>query len=146
MLELLKIDTMCGICFLSMKTTVIVDLIATMILPAGMVYVGYFIYLVFVTGEDISVLLLILYGVIFGVQIIVFLLRSRWDMLVFFFVFLIAGVPLFYFILPIYSFALMDDFSWGATRRLHCSKTIAKDQFQEEKVNEEDEEKVGVEI
>ena len=145
MLELLKVKTMCGICFLSMKTTVVVDLIATMILPAGMVYVGYFIYLVFVTGEDISVLLLILYAVIFGVQIVVFLLRSRWDMLFYFFVFLIAGVPLFYFVLPIYSFALMDDVSWGATRRLNGAKTSAKD-TQKEKVNEEDEEKVGAEI
>lgn len=145
MLELLKINTMCGICFLSMKTTVVVDLIATMILPAGMVYIGYFIYLVFVTGEDISMLLLILYGVIFGVQIVIFLFRSRWDMLFFFLVFLVAGVPIFYFIMPIYSFALMDDFSWGATRRLHCAKTIAED-TQEEKVNEEDEEKVTVEI
>ena len=121
MLELLKVKTMCGICCLSMKTIVILDLIATMILPASMCYAVYFIYLVFVTGEDISMLMLILYGVILGVQVVIFLLRSRWDMLFFFLVFMIAGVPLFYFILPLYSFAKMDDFSWGATRQV--SKT-----------------------
>jgi len=118
MLELLKVKTMCGICCLSMKTIVILDLIATMILPASMLYAGYFIYLVFVTGEDISMLMLILYGVILGVQVVIFLLRSRWDMLFYFLVFVIAGVPLFYFILPLYSFAKMDDFSWGATRQV----------------------------
>ena len=118
MLELLKVKTMCGICCLSMKTIVILDLIATMILPASMLYAGYFIYLVFVTGEDISMLMLILYGVILGVQVVIFLLRSRWDMLFYFLVFMIAGVPLFYFILPLYSFAKMDDFSWGATRQV----------------------------
>ena len=123
MLELLKVKTMCGICCLSMKTIVILDLIATMILPASMCYAVYFIYLVFVTGEDISMLMLILYGVILGVQVVIFLLRSRWDMLFFFLVFMIAGVPLFYFILPLYSFAKMDDFSWGATRQV--SKTTA---------------------
>lgn len=127
LLELLKIDTMCGVCFLSMKTTVVIDLIATMILPAGLVYLGYFVYLVVATGEDISTLLLILYGVIFGVQILIFFLRSRWDMFFFFLVFMIAGVPLFYFILPIYSFAMMDDFSWGATRQIRFQKTIAKE-------------------
>ena len=118
MLELLKVKTMCGICCLSMKTIVILDLIATMILPASMCYAVYFIYL---TGEDISMLMLILYGVILGVQVIIILLRSRWDMLFFFLVFMVAGVPLFYFILPLYSFAKMDDFSWGATRQV--SKT-----------------------
>ena len=118
MLELLKVKTMCGICCLSMKTIVILDLIATMILPASMLYAGYFIYLVFVTGEDISMLMLILYGVILGVQVVIFLLRSRWDMLFYFIIFMVTGVPLFYFILPLYSFAKMDDFSWGATRQV----------------------------
>merc|ERR1711966_544848 len=118
MIELLKVKTMCGICCFSMKTIVVLDLIATMILPASMIYAGYFVYLVFVTGEDISMLMLILYGVILGVQVVIFLLRSRWDMLFYFLIFMVAGVPLFYFILPLYSFAKMDDFSWGATRQV----------------------------
>jgi len=121
MLELLKVKTMCGICCLSMKMIVILDLIATMILPASMIYFGYFIYLVFVTGEEISMLMLILYGVIMGVQVVIFLLRSRWDYLFWFAIFLVLGIPLFYFILPIYSFCKMDDFSWGTTRQV--SKT-----------------------
>lgn len=110
MLELLKVNTMCGVCCLSMKTIVLLDLIATMCLPASMLYAGYFIYLVFVTGEDVSTLMLILYAVILGVQVIVFLLRSRWDYLFWFLIFAVFGVPLFYFILPIYSFCKMDDF------------------------------------
>ena len=145
MLELIRVNTLCGVCCLSMKSIVVLDLIALMVLPAGTVYFGYFVYLTCVTGEDISMPLLILYGVLIGAHIVIFLLRSNWDMLFFFFVFLIAGVPIFYFILPIYSFALMDDFSWGATRRLHRKKTSARD-TPKENVNEEDEEKTGFEI
>ena len=29
----------------------------------------------------------------------------------------VVGVPVFYFVLPIYSFWHMDDFSWGTTRQ-----------------------------
>jgi len=52
------------------------------------------------------------------VQVVVFLLRSRWDYWWWFFVFVLAGVPVFYFILPLYSFWHMDDFSWGTTRQV----------------------------
>ena len=130
MLELLKVDTMCGICCLSMKMIVILDLIATMVLPASMLYFVYFIYLVFVTGEEISMLMLILYGVIMGVQVVIFLLRSRWDYLFWFAIFLVLGIPLFYFILPIYSFTKMDDFSWGSTRQV--SKSAPQQQKQQQ--------------
>ena len=126
MIELLKVKTMCGICCFSMKTIVVLDLIATMILPASMIYAGYFVYLVFVTGEDISLLMLILYGVIMGVQVVIFLLRSRWDYLFWFLIFMVVGVPLFYLVLPIYSFCKMDDFSWGHTRQVRKGGAVSQ--------------------
>lgn len=36
---------------------------------------------------------------------------------------MILGVPVFYFILPLYSFSKMDDFSWGTTRQVDESTT-----------------------
>lgn len=36
---------------------------------------------------------------------------------------MVLGVPVFYFILPLYSFSQMDDFSWGATRQAVDSAT-----------------------
>jgi len=36
----------------------------------------------------------------------------------------LAGVPVFFFVLPIYSFWKMDDFSWGTTRKV-ASATAA---------------------
>lgn len=118
MLELVRVNTMCGVCCFSMKSIVVLDLIATLILPASLIYVGYIVYITFWMGEPLSLLMLVVWGIVVGVQVVVFLLRSRWDYWWWFFVFVLLGVPVFYFILPIYSFWHMDDFSWGATRQV----------------------------
>lgn len=126
MWELLKVNTMCGICCFSMKAVVILDMISTMILPAAVVYAFSFIYVVFVEGEPLSKMTLILYGVILGVQVLIFLIRSRIDYLFWFAIYLVLGVPVFYFILPIYSFWHMDDLSWGTTRQVTEKKPASE--------------------
>mmetsp|Transcript_20206 Transcript_20206/g.38806 ORF Transcript_20206/g.38806 Transcript_20206/m.38806 type:complete len:1076 (+) Transcript_20206:134-3361(+) len=116
MFELLRVNTMCGVCCVSMKVVVFIDLIATMILPASYCYAMYLIFLVFFEDLPVSTVLLILYAIIMGVQVVVFILRSRWDYCWWFFVYFTVGLPVFYVILPVYSFWNMDDFSWGKTR------------------------------
>jgi chitin synthase len=116
MFELLKVNTMCGVCCVSMKVVVFIDLIATMILPASYCYAMYLLFLVFFQDLPVSTILLILYAIIMGVQVVVFILRSRWDYLWWFFIYFTIGLPVFYLILPTYSFWNMDDFSWGKTR------------------------------
>jgi chitin synthase len=116
MFELLKVNTMCGVCCVSMKVVVFIDLIATMILPASYCYAMYLLFLVFFEDLPVSTVLLILYAIIMGVQVVVFILRSRWEYLWWFFIYFTIGLPVFYLILPTYSFWNMDDFSWGKTR------------------------------
>ncbi len=116
MFELLKVNTMCGVCCVSMKVVVFIDLIATMILPASYVYAMYLVFLVIFQDLPVSIVLLILYGIIMGVQVVVFILRSRWEYLWWFFIYFTIGLPVFYLVLPTYSFWNMDDFSWGKTR------------------------------
>jgi len=99
-----------------MKVVVFIDLIATMILPASFCYAVYLLFLVFVEDLPVSKVLLILYGIIMGVQVVVFILRSRWEYIWWFSVYFIVGLPVFYLILPVYAFWNMDDFSWGKTR------------------------------
>jgi chitin synthase len=123
LLELTKVKTMCGVCCCSMKTVVYLDLIACMILPASTVYAVYLIFLVAAGKTQFSILLLVLYGLIIGVQIVVFIIRSRYDFLFWFVYFTIIGVPVFYFLLPLYAFWHMDDFSWGETRKVAAMKT-----------------------
>jgi len=112
MYELMKVQTMCGLCMFSMKMVVIMDLIVTMILPASLIYVGYLAWLFISQPELIDEYIILFYGVIFSFQMISFLIRCRWDYLWWFLVFCIGGIPVFYFILPIYAFANMDDFFW----------------------------------
>jgi len=125
MWELLKVNTMCGICCISMKTVVILDMLSTMILPAAMLYALSFIYTVFIVGEPITQMTLILYGVILGAQVLIFLVRSRVDHLFWFLIYLVLGLPVFFFILPLYSFWNMDDLSWGTTRQVASKKPAA---------------------
>lgn len=101
MFELLKVNLR-GVCCLSMKVVVFIDLIATMILPASYVYFLYLFFLVFFGNLPVSTVLLILYGIIMGVQVVVFILRSRWDYLWWFFIYFTVGLPVFYLILPVY--------------------------------------------
>ena len=66
-------------------------------------------------GSTIPIISLIMIGAVYGLQALVFILRRKWDM-VGWMVFYILAIPIFSFMLPIYSFWRMDDFSWGATR------------------------------
>ena len=125
MLELIRVNTMCGVCCLSMKSIVILDMVATLILPASLIYVGYIVYITVWMGEPLSLLIIVMWGIVVGVQVVVFLLRSRWDYWWWFLVFIFAGVPVFYFVLPLYSFWHMDDFSWGTTRQVSAPPTTA---------------------
>eukprot|EP00984_Skeletonema_dohrnii_P026324 scaffold15674_cov81-Skeletonema_dohrnii-CCMP3373.AAC.1 len=119
MLELIQVSNpMCGVCCLSMKSIVVLDLVATLILPASFIYVCCILFITLWTGEPISLFMLVVWGIVVGVQVVVFLLRSRWDYWWWFFIFVVAGVPVFYFVLPLYSFWHMDDFSWGTTRQV----------------------------
>jgi len=118
MWELLKVKTMCGVCVFSMKTIVIADMISTMILPATLTYAVYFLAVVIVGREPLSQTIVLVYTIIFGSQMIIFILRSRWSYFFWFIAFQILGVPVFYFILPLYSFWHMDDLSWGQTRQV----------------------------
>lgn len=54
-------------------------------------------------------------GAAYGLQAIIFILRRKWDMIGWM-AFYILAIPVFSFLLPLYSFWKMDDFSWGATR------------------------------
>ena len=54
-------------------------------------------------------------GAIYGLQALVFIFRRKWDMIGWM-LFYILAIPAFSFLLPLYSFWKMDDFSWGSTR------------------------------
>lgn len=115
LIELIPLQQLCGFCCFSMRFVVFVDLLSTIIQP---VTVAYIIYLIVWMVKDSSVLpytSFILLGAIYGLQAFIFIVRRKWEMIGWMFIYIIA-IPVFSLALPLYSFWNMDDFSWGNTR------------------------------
>ncbi|KAI8929269.1 chitin synthase-domain-containing protein, partial [Entophlyctis helioformis] len=114
--ELLAIRDLCGACCFSMRFVVLLDLVATIIQPASL---GYILYLVIESAMNkttqIPLISLLMIASIYGLQIVLFLLKREIQNLGWMLAYLFA-VPIFSFYLPIYAFWHMDDFSWGNTR------------------------------
>ncbi|KAJ1941290.1 hypothetical protein FBU59_003541 [Linderina macrospora] len=84
-------------------------------MPTTLFYFGYLIYIAVTGMADVGYISLILIGAIYGVQSIIFILRREWQHVGWMIIYLLA-YPLWSFVLPVYSFWHMDDFSWGNTR------------------------------
>mmetsp|Transcript_353 Transcript_353/g.590 ORF Transcript_353/g.590 Transcript_353/m.590 type:complete len:729 (-) Transcript_353:150-2336(-) len=115
MLYLLSVN-LGGICCFSMKFILVLDMIGTLILPSSLLYLGMILYDSIMDRNSVSTYTLLVLGFSVFVQIIGPLLRLKIKYLWYAFVFYLIGVPVFYFVLPLYSFWNLDDFSWGTTR------------------------------
>jgi chitin synthase len=117
--ELLFLDQLCGFCLFSMRFVVFIDLFATLVQPATVVYLAYLLVVAGMAEEDSdapsATISLIMLAVVYGLQAIIFLLKRRWEHIGWMILY-ILGIPLFSFCIPLYSFWHFDDFSWGNTR------------------------------
>eukprot|EP00842_Homolaphlyctis_polyrhiza_P004749 jgi/Hompol1/5275/HPOL_004331-RA len=118
LLELMTLRNMCGCCVFSMRFVVFLDLFATVTAPAGFIYVVYlFVNLAIDEDAQIPFITLIMLAAIYGLQVLIFTMKQEWQHIGWMFVYLLA-TPIYAFVLPLYSFWNMDDFSWGETRML----------------------------
>ncbi|KAH7084475.1 chitin synthase-domain-containing protein [Paraphoma chrysanthemicola] len=115
LIELIPLQQLCGFCCFSMRFIVFLDLVSTVVQPVIVVYLGYLIYSVIETPDIVPVTAFILLGAIYGLQMIIFIIRRKWEMIGWMIIYMLA-TPIFAFALPLYSFWHMDDFSWGNTR------------------------------
>lgn len=113
--ELLRIKSMCGFFLFSMRSIVFIDLLGTLMLPSVVVYLTYLIYTIASHSAPLPLISIILIAAVYGLQALVFILHRRWQHIFWMLVYLLA-YPFHSFLLPIYSFWYMDDFSWGNTR------------------------------
>ncbi|KAJ2727206.1 hypothetical protein GGI07_000090 [Coemansia sp. Benny D115] len=113
--ELVFLPQLCGFCCFSMRFVVFIDLITTLIMPATVVYLGYLIYQLTNPDSTTSYISLYLLAAIYGMQALIFILKRQWQHIGWMIVYILA-IPLFSFLIPIYSFWHFDDFSWGNTR------------------------------
>ncbi|KAJ3089172.1 hypothetical protein HK102_007026 [Quaeritorhiza haematococci] len=118
LLELLFLPELCGFCCFSMRFVVFIDLFATVIQPASLVYI---LYLVVLTSIDdtsqFPLISIVMIAAVYGFQVIIFLLKREWQHIGWMIIYILA-IPVFGFYIPIYSFWHFDDFSWGNTRRV----------------------------
>ncbi|KAI9594991.1 P-loop containing nucleoside triphosphate hydrolase protein [Syncephalis fuscata] len=72
---LLSLDRLCGFCCFSMRFVVFVDLLATIIQPATVVYLAYLAYMGITQGSVLIFVSLMMLAAIYGLQAIIFLLK-----------------------------------------------------------------------
>ncbi|KAI9217611.1 chitin synthase-domain-containing protein [Blastocladiella britannica] len=122
LLELMRVQALCAFCCFSMRFVVLLDLVATLVQPAMVVYLG---YLVFLTVRAIQLeqslnlvmVSFLMLAAVYGAQAFVFLMKREFAHIMWMFIYLLA-LPIFGFFIPLYSFWCMDTFSWGNTRSL----------------------------
>lgn len=99
LLELMYLQELCGFCCFSMRFVVFIDLLATVVQPASMVYIVYLI-VYYVVGNKIGLttqiplISLILIGAVYGLQVLIFIFRKEWQHIGWM-VFYIIASPLF---------------------------------------------------
>lgn len=115
LVELVMLPQLCGFCCFSLRFIVFLDLFSTVVQPAGMIYVVYLIYSLVTNRSTFPLLSIILIAAIYGLQVIIFLLKRQWAMIGWMFIYILS-MPVIAFYVPLYAFWHFDDFSWGNTR------------------------------
>ncbi|KZF23501.1 glycosyltransferase family 2 protein [Xylona heveae TC161] len=115
LVELIPLQQLCGFCCFSMRFVVFLDLLSTLVQPVTCAYLIYLIARIIQKPTGVPITSFVLLGAIYGMQGVIFLLRRKWEMIGWMILY-ILGMPVFSFLLPLYAFWHMDDFSWGNTR------------------------------
>ncbi|RIB29616.1 glycosyltransferase family 2 protein [Gigaspora rosea] len=115
LMELVFLPQLCGFCCFSMRFVVMIDLFATLIMPATVCYLIYLIVQVIREPTSVPFFSLVLLAAVYGLQAVIFILRRKWEHVGWMIVYILA-MPVFSFYLPVYAFWHFDDFSWGNTR------------------------------
>jgi len=112
--ELLYLNQLCGFCVCSMRFVVFLDLFATLVMPATVLYLIYLI-IASIESQTAPTISLILLGAVYGMQVVIFVLKRQFQHIGWMVIYILA-MPVFNFYIPLYAFWHFDDFSWGNTR------------------------------
>ncbi|ORY52472.1 fungal chitin synthase [Rhizoclosmatium globosum] len=115
LLELLRVDNLCGIFCLSMKFVILLELIGTVVLPVAVSLMFVLLISAMFTGPSLPLYMLLVTLLLPGVLILCTTFELEY--IGWMFVYL-GGLPVWNFALPLYAFWNFDDFSWGETRRV----------------------------
>ncbi|ORZ25558.1 chitin synthase-domain-containing protein [Absidia repens] len=115
LMELVLVSDLCGIACLSMQFSVFVDLIGTLVLPAAIVMTIYLIVNTAISDHPQWQSLALLIAIL-GLPAVLIAITTFKFVYVMWMIIYIIALPIWNFLLPLYSFWHFDDFSWGATR------------------------------
>ncbi|KAJ9495087.1 Chitin synthase, class 3 [Exophiala xenobiotica] len=122
LMELVLVRDLCGTFCFSMQFVVFIELIGTLVLPAAIAFTVYLI-IISIVRKPVPVIPLVLLGLILGLPAILIVLTAhRWSYILWMLIYL-CSLPIWNFVLPIYSYWKFDDFSWGDTRKTAGEKT-----------------------
>ncbi|CAO3630731.1 unnamed protein product [Cunninghamella blakesleeana] len=118
--ELVLVRNLCGTFCFSMQFVVFMDLIGTLSLPVAIVLTVVLIANMArtqITDFSTAVPLVLLIIVLFSPAFLILITTRKWVYLMWMMVYLCA-LPIWNFVLPVYSYWHFDDFSWGETRKV----------------------------
>jgi len=120
LMELVRVRNLCGTFCFSMQFVVFMDLVGTVVLPVAICLTGALIINSIITPprsfqEAIPLMLL---AAVLGLPAILILITTRKVIYVAWMICYLIALPIWNFVLPVYSFWHFDDFSWGETRRV----------------------------
>ncbi|KAJ1029203.1 hypothetical protein NDA18_002830 [Ustilago nuda] len=114
--ELVKVNDLCGTFCFSMRFIVFMELTGTLVLPAAIAFTLYVVVQAFLPNVPTPTIPLILLALILGLPAILIVVTSRKIAYVGWMLIYLISLPIWNFVLPMYAYWHMDDFSWGATR------------------------------
>lgn len=92
------------------------DFLGTLVLPAAITFTGVLIASTFMS--DPQWIPLFLLAAILGLPALLILFTARHPVYVIWFIVYLLALPVWNFVLPVYAYWHMDDFSWGETRKV----------------------------
>ncbi|KAL0092181.1 chitin synthase [Phycomyces blakesleeanus] len=115
LMELVLVSDLCGIACLSMQFSIFIDLIGTLVLPAAICMTIYLIINTSISSNPQWQSLALLLAILGMPAVLIAITTFKFIYVVWMCVY-ICALPIWNFVLPVYSFWHFDDFSWGATR------------------------------
>ncbi|KAI5476309.1 chitin synthase, glycosyltransferase family 2 protein [Pseudohyphozyma bogoriensis] len=120
--ELFVVPDLCGVFCFSMRFVIFMELVGTLVLPAAISFTIYLVVVAIIPGTVKPTLSLILLAIILGIPGLLIVLTSRKVVYVGWMMIYLLSLPIWNFVLPMYAFFNMDDFSWGQTRKIEGDK------------------------
>jgi chitin synthase len=114
--ELVLVPDLCGAFCCSMQFVIFMELVGTLVLPAAIAFTGVLVINTFIAEPQWIPLGLL--AAVLGLPALLLLFTTRNAAYVLWFLVYILALPLWNFVLPVYAYWHMDDFSWGETRKL----------------------------